>query len=345
MKIIFQIFILKLSVILSRRRRIYALSGFFMEFILSEAEGFKITIVSASLIAVCFLSACEDKQPKVPKDYESDISGKATILCDEAIFSLMKPMFAKYDSAYPEAKITIQSVTAREAMAQLLSGKARGVVSARGFLHDEDSLMTAFKVKLPAPMLFARDALVFFTEKNFPLDTISAEQLKAVLSQRKSLKELFPKLSNEPIFVCSTVNSSVYSQLLKQVCAGKSPTKQFLFVSTSDSVKFIVNQRKNAIGIGLLSQIAKDSTVKGLKIGFTDTSNTRVYPKSVHQANVLQGLYPYPVDIQGFLLEDLRNLPWGFMTYFSRATEVQQYFLSAGIVPGYAKIRLVSPED
>jgi hypothetical protein len=296
-----------------------------------------LVVISASFFLLVALSSCNDTPSK---DVETATTGTAEILCDESLAGFMKPAFALFDSAYPLASVKVKSVPAREAMAQLFAGKARGIIIARHYLHDEDSLTKAFKVNHAAVVL-AQDALVFYAQPNFPLDTLSIEQLQAALTDKAA------SLPNNPVIICPDAFSSEYGNVMLLLTGGKAPlhTK---FRKTHDSVYADVMANSNAIGVGYLSRLAGKANVKDVKllrIGYTDTTGARVRPKPVHQSYVVMGKYPLTVEIRGVLLEDRQNLPWGFMQFIRNDKTTKEFFVKNGIVPQNAIFNLTPEED
>lgn len=298
------------------------------------------------LIALCswFLTSCNNNSDK-PAEQDPATSGTLELLCDETVYDIIQPTLHQFDSAYPNAHVTAVRVSAREAMARLLADSTRGIIVARNYVRDEDSLMKSHGVTRPAPFAFAIDALAFFVKKDFPLDTISAEQVKAVLRDGKAFKDFFPHLTAEPTFVVPGVNSSVYGNILNLVTGNNAPQHPIRFVETQADVREAVLNEEQTIGVGYLSAIAADTAhVRALRIGFADSTGKYIMPRVVHQAYVYLQQYPFPVTIQGIMTEDNRALPWGVFSFLSRNAEVQKYFRDIGIVPAFAKIRLVESE-
>lgn len=300
-------------------------------------------------IAMCFVafaivgcsSGADEKPPLNPAT-----SGKAEFLCDESIYELMKPAFAMFDSAHPDAHVTIRVVTAQEAYRQLLADSTQGIIVARTYMRTEDSLMKAFQVARATPDTMAYDALVLFTRKDFPLDTISLDQLRAVVKDGASLRSFFPQLTAEPVFICPDVTSSVYGNVFNLLTDNNPPKHSFQFVASIQDVRRQVIDNANAIGIGYLSYFAAEAAnLKALRIGFYDSERKYITPRVVHQASVYMKTYPLSVPIQGIRVENIPNtLPWGVCSFLSHNTEVQRHFLQAGIVPAFAKIKLVQSE-
>lgn len=293
------------------------------------------------ILAIAVLLGCGDPDPK-QVNQETVNRGTVTILCDDAIFPLIASAKPYYDTAFPDAKITLQPINARDAMIQLLSGKSRGIIIPRNYLRDEDSAMLLHNVAPHQRVLFAVDGLILFSNKTFPLDTLSKEQIIGAMTTREpTLTKAFPALTIEPLFVATGATSSLYGNIINQLAGGTAPKRPMKFVSSADSVTMIVKNTPGAIGIGYLSKYGNDTSIKLLKVGFTDTTGKRIYPQKVHRGNIVQGRYPFPVQYYGYLLEDRMNLPWGFFTYMRTDTRVQQSFLDAGIIPGFAKLELI----
>jgi ABC-type phosphate transport system substrate-binding protein len=249
-----------------------------------------------------------------------------------------------FDSTYEQVEVTFEKAPARRAMGELLSGRAKGIIIARDYLADEDSLMNAYGVSKHERKILAKDGLVFFTGKSFPIDTLNREQLKSVLTAPNTLlKNSFPVLQTEPVFVINDQNSSEYSNLLKLVTNGVQPQHSFKTFQNTDSVKLFVSSNPNAIGIGYLSHVALDTNFKLLKIGFHDDSTGKyVSPKIVHQSHIVMGNYPYVVPIYSFMLENRMKQPaWGLFSFLATDNNVQLYFKNKGIVPAFAKIQLI----
>jgi phosphate transport system substrate-binding protein len=315
--------------------------------------------LSRSLVLVCgitlvlgivalMLPSCNDKpDPKAGgEQYETATTGKVEILCDESIATYLQPTFRLFDSSYNDAAVTVKAVSAREAMTQLFGTKARAIIVSRNYLADEDSLLKANKLPPHASTVIATDALVFVAQTSFPLDTIALDQLKTLFTDKSaSLRGMFGQLKTEPTIICPDSYSSEYGNLLLNLTKNAAPKHPITFVKNSAGVEEELKKNPNAIGIGYLSRFAGNTNLKMLKIGFQDTTGTYIRPKTVHQSYVVMGKYPLPVPIQGLLLEDRRNLPWGYITFLRNDVRAKEYFLKHGIVPEGARFNLIPEED
>jgi phosphate transport system substrate-binding protein len=287
--------------------------------------------------------SCEEKPKPNPtaEDLETAFAGTATIAVDDMIADAFQTPKKMFDTAFPDAKITVETLSARSAMSKLLNRSARGIIVARDYLKDEDSLMKAFGVQAHDKFLVAEDALVLIVSPTFPLDTINDSQLKAIFSKKEvTLQSLFPTLGTEPTIYCVEPNSSVFANASNFLFSQKEPQKTINYVNTLEEVLKNV-EKGNAIGITYLSSVARQTDrCKIVKIGFADTSGY-VSPKTVHQSYIVMRKYPYIVKWYCYQLDNRRNFIWSFFTYLSREGKAQRTFLERGIVPAHAKFELI----
>lgn len=302
----------------------------------------KIKLVLSLLIAILFVS-CEDNkvpQTQTGEPVESMNKGEITIYSDIELKRVMDTVYKMYDETYPDVKVTVEYLNARKAMALLLSGDSRVNVVAREYLNDEDSVMKSYEVTRER-MEIAKDALIFFTNADYPIDTLNVSQIYEILTQNKNLKDYFSFISEEPIFAVADQNSSVYAHLKDKAAKGDRITKNLKLFETTEQVKEFTKENKNVIGIGYLSHIVRDIDLKPIRLGFHYENGKREMPQSVHQSYIVMERYPFIVTYYVYLLEDRRNLPWWVATFFAKETKSQKYFNEFGIVPAYAQIKLI----
>jgi len=305
-----------------------------------------VLLISITVSSVIVFTGCprEDIRSSDPEK-ESWTTGKLTVYCDDAILPMMDSVFKMYDQMYPDVKLTVEHTNAWDVMAMLLSANVRVVVVARDYLHHEDSLMQEFHVAPYLRMTLAYDGLVFFTNANFPLDTLNASQIEEVLTNKeKNFRDYYPNLAVEPELAVMGKTSSEYANLRSLAAKGNGIVRKLRYFEETEALRSYVSDNDNTIGVAFLSQLINDSRFKMLRIGFSDSTGRYINPKPVHQAYIVQDLYPYKVDYYAYLLKDLRDLPYWFATFLAKEAIVQKYFNSSGIVPAFAKIALI-PED
>ncbi len=296
------------------------------------------------IVSYLLTTSCNDTNKTGSDQYEAWNSGEVEIFYDNQNQAMLDSVFKMYEKAFPNVKPKFTPVSSREGMRFLFNGKAKIVLQSRDFLRDEDSLIKHYNVNFPEPYPFAEDALVFFVQIDSQIDTLNAKNIEDFFANltSKSIQKI--GLPIEPTFAICEPNSSVFANFQKMVLKGNTLQRKHKFFVTPDSVKDFVASNPNSIGIAYLSQIIGDLRFKPLKIGFDDSTGKHYKPKSVHQAYIVQSLYPYIVTHKAYLLEDRKNLALWFASFISKESYVQRYFKDYGIVPTHAKIVLIKEE-
>lgn len=315
-----------------------------------DGEGDHLPMVLWVVLLPLFLTSCSnDTDSRADSAAETALRGSAEILVDEQIYSLLLDAKALYDAAHPEAKITFIPRNAASIADDIINHRSRGAVIARTWLPVEDSAVLADRGEEGFPRtLIARDALVFYTARSFPLDTLNVQDIETWLAGGTVDSDVYPALPSAPTFVVPGAESSIYGNVMLQILQGAQPAAgSIAALPTMDSIRLAVRASDRLIGIGYLSQFVGDSTVKLLRLSYTNAKGEYIRPKPVHAAYVIMGTYPYPVPIYVVLKDRVSNysLPSGFAQFMAMDGGAQRSFFDHGIEPGYAKIELVLPED
>jgi ABC-type phosphate transport system substrate-binding protein len=300
------------------------------------------SIIVAGLVVG--MAACGNPSKQTGDAPETAISGTAEVLCDQEILGLMMQVKQHYDSANPKANLTLKPISAEDAVLQLFSHAARGIVIARDWspAEAEDAKAEKGAEGYPRTMI-ARDALVFYTNKAFPYDTMSSQHLRAYIAGSPFPSSSYPKLKGAPVIVVPGSQSSVYGNIVNVVLKGGQPaTDRLTTRGNADSVHASVLSHDMFVGVGYLSQLFKDTTVKMLRLSWSDSSGAHQYPRLIHVGNLVQDLYPFPAPIYLALRDPASqySLPSGFMQYVARDPVAQRAFFNAGIQPAFATIQL-----
>lgn len=299
---------------------------------------YSLSILSLILVLVgscLFLSCSKQEQPKKASEH-------LEVLCDEAVYKLMGPPCAKFDSLYDEFEFKLVKSTAIEAMGRLLSGEIPAAIISRDYTDREDSIMKAHDFPPRTRKSLADDALVFFACDDYPIDMVTDEELQSAFTMSNfSLKSKY-KISEEPVFVVAGTQSSEFANLNHFVIKNRKISAKIHFLGNTDSAMEYVIAHPNSIGIGYLSQLYKHPKLKCIEVGFVDSTGVFMEPRIVHQANIIQGFYPYKISHWLYFFDD-KNYMASKLASFLRAPqgEVQRYFLDAGIVPAVADIRII----
>lgn len=306
----------------------------------------KIIKIISLLILVLSVISCDNKyEANEPEEQETINSGKLKVYCDSSLIHLMDKPFENYNKDYDKVILSKSYQNSRQVMADLLGGESRVVVNARDYLKDEDSLMKEYDVTKHRRYHFATDGLVFFVNKDFPIDTLNTKHLEESITSDIMLKDSTFGLDFEPTYAIPYQNTSVFANFNQMILNDRVLKKKLELLPNIDSVKKQIEQNNGIIGIGYLSQVIDDERFKTIKFGFyNDTTGKYDTPKPVHQSYIYMGKYPYPVKLYAYLLEDRSNLPYWFATYLYKEAKVQKYYKEKGIVPEFAEINLIFEE-
>lgn len=313
-----------------------------------EASVFARVAGGVACFMLCLVYGCGGNQSASETPAESAIRGTAVIQCDDQVVTMLDAIGKIHHADYPATNVTFSPLSSRDAVRQLMGGLTKGIVIAREYLADEDSAIKSNDYSFPRTLL-AKDALVFYTSKSFPYDTMSSKHIIGWLNgaiAEAEMKKLYPLLKGEaPRFVVPQ-RSSVHENCIL-IAGGDIMQGRLSSLPTRDSIQWRMrNGNPTLIGVGYLSQLHKDSTVKMLRLSYADTSGTYQAPKVVHAANLIQGKYPFPVPIY-FVLKDTpsqHSLTSGVMQYLARDAKAQRGFFDAGIEPAFAHIELILPD-
>jgi hypothetical protein len=284
------------------------------------------------------LASCEENQQQ-QQSLESPIAGSDTIYIEDVLFPYFLEAKPKYDSVFENANITLLPIQARRGMALLFSDSASCVILARDYLKDEDSIVRAMSLQ-HQKIEIAKDGLVFFVSKSINLDTFNLVQLTEFMQGKVSISQI-TKISLESSVCLPSMQSSEYAGLLKYFATKNgrisAPLKHF---ENRDSLKAYI-QSHAAMGIGLMSDVLKDSSLKAIRIGYNDSTGKRIAPQIVHPGFIVQNMYPLILPIFAYTKTEKQNLAWGFATFMEKDPSIQKVLLNKGIVPSHAKYNLI----
>ena len=315
--------------------------------IISNALRLSLPALLPVLGAILLLS-CDGGETRQP-DAETAVSGELTVLVDEEIRPLLDSIVIYHARENPKASVTLRSMSATETMRRMIDRSERIAIVARDYTPEEDSLMKAAELDTVPRALVARDALVFFVDKSFPYDTMNAEHIRAWLAGRPGVRSSYPKLAKDPVFVVAGGSSgSVYGNIANVVLARRAPSvKMLATAATHADVVREVCSNPALIGVGYLSQIRGDTSVKALRLSYTGPDGTHEWPKPVHPSYLMMGKYPFPVPIFAYVTSkpSQHDVAFGFMQFATRSNKAQYSLFNAGIEPAHAKITLYLPEE
>ena len=121
---------------------------------------------------------------------ETATTGKTIILCDEKHCRAYEACICPFDSSYSEAKVEVVPVSAREGISPIIRYQSTGALSYRVRIWQ---MRIQFENKQAPPLHdYLLPMLLCSLAAQFPLDTISLDQLKTFTDQSASLRGMFP---------------------------------------------------------------------------------------------------------------------------------------------------------
>lgn len=302
-----------------------------------------------SLVAIFFIAAiisCGDNKFKEKSADETETmnSGKLSVICDESIWEYIYPATQMYLEKYQNVELKDTTTSARGAMKALFAKQHRVAIIARDYLPDEIDLMNQNGMEPHQRLKAVDDALVLAVNKDFPLIYTQDSIVKSIFQSGKSFKDYYNEIDFDINYYIKERNSSEHSNFEMKILENKTLKKEINIAKDHDEILKKVSESKENIGLMYLSQVVNSDTslgVKMLPVGFIDSTGKYRKPAPVHPSYMVQGRYPYVVGWYLYMLEDRQNLPFWFSKYIAQESKVQKYFKEVGVLPEFARFRLV----
>ncbi|MBI5807758.1 MAG: substrate-binding domain-containing protein [Ignavibacteriales bacterium] len=279
---------------------------------------FKILIVI--IISVFLLQSCE-QQPK-----ESATRGNLKCLVDESLFPMISSIKDSFSAKYPEAKIQLEKVKAREGIVKMLNGEETMFISSRALTDDEKNFYDKTKSQVKV-IKFCYDALTVIVDSNHALNRITTTELKQLLLGNSKQYRIYIPDQNSGIF-----------ENLKVDLTDKQNPKGAFIVKTEEEVVNNVLKNKNSIGIVGLNVANSHKKIKILRIGTDERSATGGIYYEPAAGYLSNGEYPLVRTCFVLLNEIGLYVGSGFTSYIT-STEGQKIVLSYGLGPATVPIK------
>ena len=259
-------------------------------------------------------------------DKETILTGQAAILVDESIFPIVEDQQAVFETQY-QAKLTLMKKSESEIVNALLNASIKIAVLPRKLSNAENNLLSNKKIN-PKQTLFAKDAVVFITNKASNDTLISLEDVVSFLNGKevKGIKGL----------VFDNPNSSSVRLLSEKVGVKIASQKNvFSFATNIEVIKYVAENEGmiGVIGINWLYQppLIMQATVDKVQLMSVQADKDKgyIYPS---QLNIGKGFYPlarhlYIINCQGY-----SGLGMGFASFIG-GERGQRIVLKSGLVP------------
>jgi phosphate transport system substrate-binding protein len=266
--------------------------------------------------------------------------GSLTVAVDEAIAPVMTLVIDEFQRQYPDAKLTIRSMPARDAVVAFASDSVRVIVCGRELNTEEKNALAGAKVGYQDNRV-AMSAIAVIGHKSNPRSELRVGEVDSMFAgtitrwKGRSVIDLCiggPNSSTNEVFRTLVLQGKPFS-------LSATP-----YASSSDLVEH-VRRTPAALGIVNLSWLkGVTQEVRVMYLGRPGVSADSTEPPgkfySPAQAYVYKGYYPVNAPIFIYSREMVEDLAIGFVSFVA-SPPGQKVFLNNGLVPQTQPIRLV----
>jgi phosphate transport system substrate-binding protein len=256
---------------------------------------FKLLIILSAVILV--LTACQDKEISPTK-------GTLKCYVDESLYKVVKDERDAFVKIYPESKIELVKVNAREGITAILNGKTELFISSRELNDEEKKYFEQVKSEVRG-FKFCYDAVVPIVNQKDSKEKTTLEELKKILSgQTLGYDVIIPEQ-----------NSGVYEYLKVKLLDNKEPIGVSVVKNEKEVIKKVENS-KRCLGFVGLNSINKDSDkVKILDVASKIIEGTDDNYYKPYVAYLLSQSYPLVRTTAIFINDIGVGLASGFATF------------------------------
>lgn len=280
-----------------------------------------------SVFFVCIASVFNSCSSTTPKESETVISGKTTILVDETFEPIIDDQLRIFESTYKHAEITLINATENKVFHLLLTDSARVAVVSRQLTEGEVSVFTSKNI-IPKTQKFATDAVTLVTHKSNPDSVISVEEIIQILRGN---------IANSTSLVFDNPNSSTVRYLKELAGVDSLPSKGVYALSSNEAIIEHVFNNPKAIGVIGLNWLAQPSKEQeplveqliALRVKDKLADNEAYKPT---QSNLALGLYPLARDLYLINCQGSYGLGLGFSAFLA-GERGQRLVLKSGLLP------------
>jgi len=273
-------------------------------------------------VLLLFVFGCEEKK-------ETSTKGYLTVYADESIYPLIKIEADTFSVLYPEAKLKLIPVSAREGIVKMVNNEAELFVSSREFNDEEKSVSKRNKLEIKT-LKFCYDGIAVITSYDTYLDKIKFDEIKNLL------KGNFEQVSA----VIPGRNSGIYDYLRDEVMNGED-FSNVQIVSSEKEVIDVIKKSKNKIGFVGYNLLDDSSGVKILNVGLREQAGINDVYLEPHPGYFVQRLYPLSRLLLVYVNEINVGLASGFASFLT-GNDGQKIALSNNLGPAAVPVRIKS---
>lgn len=283
-----------------------------------------------------------------PKE-ETTTSGRLTALVAEQYVPLIQQEASEFHRIYPEAEVSVQGASTREAIVKMINEGYRCIVIDRQ-LNDEEWRI-ARQAGLPiVENNIGDDAFAIVVNNANAITSVSPEALKAiVLGGITTWQQVPGSKQGGRIEVCLTgKNSGSYELLMRHFFKVNEDAAPFVLAQSQTEILDYVAGHPQAIGLvsyGVWNDTTRTQiqtvkkSIKVLEVQSKDSTGA-IISVTLHQTNIYNGLYPLKYSLYVYTASPKAGIAEGFVTFVAKTTG-QKIILNAGLVPKTMPYRAV----
>lgn len=268
--------------------------------------------------------------------------GDLTLACDEAVYSAFVNEVGEFQTYYPEAKLKLRKVEAREAVSLFGADSVRVIVTARELNQGERTALKNAKIPLDEYKV-ALSAVAVIVHPGNPLKRIRMTELDSIFSGTVTR---WPERGGIIEAVAAGRNSSTNEAFKNAILQGHEFGPTIDYVDSSEARLERVAKTPNAIALISVNWLKeKEQSVRALEVGGPsyrpDTTAAAGQYYAPWQAYVFLGHYPIVTPVYMYSREERQDVALGIIAYVCSAPG-QKIVQNHGLVPVTMPVRLVS---
>ncbi|MFA7227793.1 MAG: substrate-binding domain-containing protein [Melioribacteraceae bacterium] len=274
------------------------------------------------VFAIIFNFGCKER-------HLSPTKGSLKCYVDESLYNVVKAARDSFVVVYPESKIELITVKAREGIASILNGDAKLFISSRNLNDEEKSFLKKQKTDV-RDYKFCYDAVVPIVSEDNPKENVIVADLQKMLKG---------EIRNFSVFVPEH-NSGVY-EYLKTILLDKQEPQNVTIVKSEEETINRVRETKNGLGFVGLNTLENVKGVKILEVGSKVRSDGEVLYYKPYVAYLVTQSYPLIRTTAIFINDYGTGLAAGFLTYLT-SYEGQKIVSKNNLGPATVPIKMVN---
>ena len=281
---------------------------------------FNLLIILSVVILV--LTSCQDREISPTK-------GILKCYVDESLYKVINDEKEAFIKIYPDSKIELVKVNAREGITAILNGKTELFISSRELNDEEKKYCEQVKSEIRG-FKFCYDAVVPIVNQKDSKEKTTLEELKKILSgQTLGYNVIIPEQ-----------NSGVYEYLKVKLLENREPVEVSLVKNEREVIKKVENNKRCLGFVGLNSIKTDSDKVKILDVALRVIEGTDDNYYKPHVAYLLTESYPLVRTTAIFLNDVGVGLASGFATYLT-SHDGQKVVADNNLGPATVPVKMV----